>query len=328
MSTKAVSVLWGAESRRFKAGFLGLAHSHAKEKLRLVQGHPNFELIGAAEPSEQVRKGFPAVRWMEEGELLDSCEVVFVESEVRHHARHALRALRAGKHVHLEKPPCVRYEEMVEITQAAQERQLLVQCGYMWRHHPGFQAIFQAVRAGWLGEVFQVRGTMNNSLAEEERPTWAEFKGGAFFELAAHLVDATVRLLGKPNRVSPFLSSTKGDALVDNNVVVFEFPGATAVITNSTNQPNAFAHRSFEVLGNNGTMTLRPIEPPTLQVDLAEPRGPYKAGLQTVPLPKYARYVGDIDAFAAALRGESPLPVSPAEDLMIQEWLLRACGMM
>jgi predicted dehydrogenase len=317
----------GAEAKQFDVGFLGLSHSHAKEKLRLVRQHPAFHFVGAAEESAEVRNAHAGVRWMTEEQLLQSCEVVFVESDVRDHARQAAAALRAGKHVHVEKPPSVRYEEMVELVQLARERNLLFQSGYMWRTHPGFNAIFEAVRQGWLGEVYQVRGTINTLIAPARRAEWAEFSGGGFFELAAHLVDSLVRLLGRPARVSPFLASTMNDTLVDNNVAVFEFPRAVGVITNTTEQPNASAHRSFEVLGKNGTMTLKPIEPPVLHVDLAQAAGPYKQGSQVVPLPKYARYVGDIDELVSALRRERDLTASLADELLVQEWLLRASGM-
>jgi predicted dehydrogenase len=283
--------------------------------------------IGATEESADVRKGYPDVHWMAQEDLLNSSDVIFVESAVRDHARHALAALRAGKNIHLEKPPSVQYREMVEITQVARQRNLLLQCGYMWRYHAGFQAIFQAVRQDWLGEIYQVRGTMNNLLPSSERAAWAEFKGGAFFELAAHLVDALIRLIGKPVKVSPFLSSTNRDELVDNNVAVFEFERAIGIITNSTNQPNANAHRSFEVLGKNGTMILKPIEQPALHLDLKQAAGPYKSGPQSIPLPNYTRYAADIDELAAALRGDRQLTVSLAEELLVHEWLLKATGM-
>ena len=114
--------------------------------------------------------------------------------------------------------------------------------------------------------------------------------------------------------------------MVDNNVAVFEFDRALATITNSTYQPNAFAHRSFEVLGTNGTMLLKPIEPPTLEVDLAKAAGPHKAGKQTVPLPEYKRYVGDLADLAQAMRG-GKLAASLDEELLVQEWVLRSSGM-
>jgi len=326
-STCASGAVRAADAKRFKAGFLGLSHSHAGAKLRIVQNHPAFSLVGATEESADVQKAYPGVHWMAQEELFNSSEVIFVESPVRNHARNALAALQAGKNVHLEKPPSVQYRELVEIAQIARQRNLVLQCGYMWRYHPGFQAIFQAVRQGWLGEIYQVRGTMNNLLPSNERAAWAEFKGGAFFELAAHLVDALIRLMGRPAKVSPFLSSTNRDELLDNNVAIFEFERAIGIITNSTNQPNANAHRSFDVLGKNGTMTLKPIEQPALHLDLQQAAGPYKAGPQSIPLPKYTRYAGDIDELAAALRGDRQLTVSLAEELLVHEWLLKATGM-
>jgi predicted dehydrogenase len=109
--------------------------------------------------------------------------------------------------------------------------------------------------------------------------------------------------------------------------VVFEFERALAILTNSTSQPNAFAHRQFEVQGTNGTMLLKPIEPPTLAVDLAQAAGPYRAGKQTVELPKYERYRGDFEELARCISTETPLPASLDQELLVQEWLLRACGM-
>ncbi len=313
--------------RKIKAGVLGATHSHAAAKIGLLQQSADFELIGLVEESESVRRNYPNARWLSEKELFEAAEVIFVESDVRDHARHALAALRAGKHVHVEKPPSAAWKEMQEIVSVAREKALLLQSGYMWRYHPGFQAIFEAIRQGWLGDVYQVRGVMMNQLASNRRKEWAEFKGGAFFEQASHLVDAVIRMLGRPKSVTPILRSRMRDDLVDNSVAVFEFDHALATISNSTWQPNSSAHRSFEVLGTNGTMTLKPIEPPTLEVDLAKPAGPYKAGRQVVALPEYKRYVGDLADFAQAVRG-GKLAASLDEELLVHEWVLRSSGML
>jgi predicted dehydrogenase len=199
----------------------------------------------------------------------------------------------------------------------------------MWRYHPGFSKIFEAVRAGWLGKVTLIRGMIANLLATERRGEWAEFPGGAMFELGCHLVDPLIRLLGKPLDVKPTLRrhAPVDDDLKDNNAVIFEFPGALGVITNSTHQPNAFAQRSFEVFGTKGSAVLKPIEPPTLQIDLARAAGPYKAGAQTISLPAYERYVGDFVELAAAIHGEKPLSVTLDEELRVHDALLRACEM-
>jgi predicted dehydrogenase len=219
---------------------------------------------------------------------------------------------------------------MVEMVRLARSARLILQVGYMWRYNPGFTLIFGAVRQGWLGEVYLVRGMIGNQLAAERRPEWGQFKGGGLFELGSHLIDPLIRLLGEPVSVRPFLrrDGPVADDLMDNNVAVFTFPRATGTIFNTLLQPNSGRQRAFEVFGTNGSMTLRPIEAPALEVDLAKAAGPYKAGLQTVPLPKYERYIADIAALAAAIRGEAPLPVTLDEELRVQKWLLRGCGMM
>jgi len=106
-----------------------------------------------------------------------------------------------------------------------------------------------------------------------------------------------------------------------------QFDRALGIVTNSTWQPNAHAHRSFEVLGERGTAVLRPIEPPTLVLDLTRVAGPYTAGSQTIQLPDYQRYVGDFAELAAAVRGAKLLSATLDEELLVQEWLLRACEM-
>ena len=101
-----------------------------------------------------------------------------------------------------------------------------------------------------------------------------------------------------------------------------------AVITSSVLQPGATQHRAFEIFGANGNAVVRPIEPPVLQIDLAQPAGPYQARMQTVELPPFRRYVGEFAELAEAIRAKRPLAVTPQEDLLVHEMLLRASGML
>ena len=320
-----------AARRRIRIGFLGATYSHAPGKLGVILAANDFELVGVCEESAAARQACEkaGAKIISQAELLARSEVVAVESAVRDHARHALLALKAGKHVHLEKPPAMTLHELAEMVALARERELLLQTGYMWRYSPGFTTILEAVRKGWLGEVFLVRANISNFLAPARRPDWAEFKGGSLFELGSHLIDAVVRLLGKPKSVTPFLRGhgSASDKLKDNNVAVLEFDKAMAVITNNALQDTRLAQRSFEVLGSNGTAVLQPIEPPMLSIELVSAAGPYKKGTQTVPMPPYARYEADFIELAAAVRGERKLSVSLEEELAVQETLLKVCAM-
>jgi predicted dehydrogenase len=149
------------------------------------------------------------------------------------------------------------------------------------------------------------------------------------FEQGAHLIDIVVRTLGLPQRITPFLrhDGNFADKLKDNTAAVLEYPRAMAIITASVLQPNANAHRSLEILGSLGTAIVRPIEPPTLEMDLATPAGPYAKGRQKVALPPYERYVGDIAELARAIRGEAPMSVTLDDELAVHETLITASQM-
>ncbi len=331
-SNSLIAAETSAGKPRIPIGFLGATYSHGPEKIKLAMSSPDWEFVGVCETSDAGRQTCEKLgaKIISQDELLARAQVVAVESEVRDHAAHGLLALKAGKHVHLEKPPALRLADMQAVVALAREKKLLLQTGFMWRYNPGCNAIFDAVRQGWLGDVFMVRGFISNHLAAARRSDWAEFKGGSMFELGSHLVDLTVRLLGKPKGVSPFLRrhGQFQDSLQDNNVAVLEFDRATAVLINTALQPGATPQRSFEVLGSNGTATLQPIEPPGLALDLVKPAGPYKQGVQKVSLPAYKRYEGDFAELAAAVRGERALSVSLDAELLVAETVLQVGDML
>lgn len=311
---------------RIPLGFLGANYSHAPDKIKLALKSPDWEFIGVCDPSETGRKTCEEIgaKIITQDELFQHARVVAVESEIRYHAPHALLALKEGKHVHLEKPPGMKLPEMQEIVALAREKKLFLQVGYMWRYNPGFNAIFEAVRQGWLGDVFLVRCYISNNLPPALRPIAAEYPGGSMFELGSHLVDAIVRMLGKPKNVTSFLrrNGKFEDEMKDNNVAVLEYEHTTAVIINTALQSGAYPQRSFEVLGTNGTAILQPLEQPVLTIELAKPAGPYRKGTQKVRLPDYQRYKADFTELAAAVRGEKALSVSLDEELMIHETLM------
>jgi predicted dehydrogenase len=321
-----------AGKTRIPFGFLGATYSHGPDKIKLAMTSPDWELVGVCETSDAGRQTCEKLgaKLISQDELFQRARVVAVESEVGDHAAHALLALKAGKHVHLEKPPAMKLAEMQGLVALAREKELLLQSGFMWRYNPGFSAIFEAVRRGWLGDVFMVRGFISNNLAPSRRSEWGEFQGGSMFELGSHLVDAIVRLLGKPRAVTPFVRhhGKFEDSLKDNNVAVLEYDRATAVLINTALQAGATPQRSFEVLGTNGAATLQPIEPPALTFDLAKPAGPYQKGTQKVALPAYRRYEADFTELAAAVRGECPLSVSLDDELLVAETVLRVSDML
>lgn len=323
----------GPRGRTVRIGFLGASHSHGDGKIQVAAGSPDYEIAGVwdNDPAVQARYKKQGLRILSPEKLLGdpAIEVIAVEGPVIDHSRDGLRVVQAGKHLHLEKPPALDVESLREILNVAAGKDLVVQQGYMWRYHPGINRMLDAARQGWLGDIHLVQAAMHKTLRDSDRVDWARFRGGQMFELGPHVIDPLVRLLGRPNRVTPYLQKHGefADTLADNTIAVFEYSGALGLVTGAALAANGSRYRSFEIHGTNGVATLRPIEAPQLVFDLVEPAGPYPKGPHEVSLPRYERYVDDMAALAAAVRGDTPLHVSFDEDIIVQEALIAASAM-
>jgi predicted dehydrogenase len=190
--------------------------------------------------------------------------------------------------------------------------------------------MFQAARAGWLGELFEVHAVMSKTIDSASRQQLAQYRGGSMFELGCHMIDALVALLGKPDRVTAYVRRTRAnqDDLADNQIAVFEYPRATATVRSALVEVDGFRRRQFVVCGDRGTIEIMPIEPPRLLLTLAQSQGPYAKGTHEIPLqPLAGRYDGDFLDLAQIIRGEKEPDFGTAHDLVVHEAVLSASGM-
>jgi predicted dehydrogenase len=332
-----VSLAAQAEPKIVRAGILGTQHSHTVGKLQAMQNSPDYEVAAICENDPAARERaqkdprFQGLRWVSEEQLLGdpAIHLIVVECWVWEAVPRGKKVIAAGKHLHLEKPPGNELSPFKELLEEARRKNLLLQTGYLWRWHEGVNAALEAARNGWLGEVYLVRGTMNSDRAPEERAKEAKYRGGGLFELSGHLIDRTVELLGRPTKVQSWLrhDTNYPDKLADNNLSVFEYGKALAVIAQAARMSGSGDHRSFEVIGADGSFMVYPEStPPKMRVQMRKPQGPYKAGWQDITLPPQPRFVGDFKEFARAIKSGQPLKHSYDHELLLHETLLRASG--
>jgi predicted dehydrogenase len=338
VATGALGALASARARAdspIRVGFLGTQHGHFSGKLAALQASPDYDVVAVCEPdptalAEMKRDSrYAGLPWVGEDALLGDSSIPLVDVECKFWEAipWGRKVIDAGKHLHLEKPPGSAMEPFRELVQEARRKDLLLQMGYVFRNHDGINAAFDAARKGWLGDVYLLRGTIDKDLQVERRKDWARAKGGTFFELASHYVDLVVDLWGRPTGVKSWMrNDTLKDGLADNTLAVFEYPQGLAIITSAATMAGSGPHRSFEVIGTDGSFVIRPIEPGTkMQVVMREPTGPYREGWQDVELPRQERYVEDFEDLARALKTGTPLKYSYDHELLVQETLLRAC---
>ena len=86
-------------------------------------------------------------------------------------------------------------------------------------------------------------------------------------------------------------------------------------------------HRSFEVIGTDGTIMVWPeASPPRMRVHMRKPQGTYTAGWQDINLPPQPRFVGDFKELARAIKSGQPLKLSYDHELLLHETLLARLG--
>lgn len=325
-----------AEKARIRCGMIGTDHPHALDVFEQIHLSEDYELVGVCEPDAALRgarKDLPILKdvvWRSQDELLSdpSVQLIVVESGLPRLLPFGRAAVDAGKHLHLDKPAGTSLPEWKALLDVAAEKKLLVQMGYMYRYNPGFDLVREAVRGGWLGDVFSIQASMCTSLSSDKRKEKDIHPGGIMLELGCHLIDMICIILGAPTKVTPFLrhDGAFDDTLADNTLAVLEYDKAMAVVETSAQEPDAFPNRRFKIAGSKGKIILEPIEPPHATLYLSEPAGGRKKGWHDIELPDLPRHARDFADLAACIRGEAQFAYSKEHDYQVQRTVLQACG--
>lgn len=91
------------------------------------------------------------------------------------HARIALRALQAGKHVFIEKPLALRVEDAERVQDMAQANDRVVMVGHLLQYHPAFLSLRTLVADGKCGRLQYIYSTRLNlgKFRREEDVFWS-----------------------------------------------------------------------------------------------------------------------------------------------------------
>lgn len=108
-------------------------------------------------------------------ELTNSPELDLISicSNDDHHHQHTCSALRAGKHVFVEKPVCLQINELKEIKQLlADNPTLKISSNLILRYSPRFIELRQLIKSNQLGELFLIEGDYNYGRFDKIINSW------------------------------------------------------------------------------------------------------------------------------------------------------------
>jgi predicted dehydrogenase len=327
-----------------KLGMLGMWHSHAEGIVRRVAEHPDeFRLVGFWEPDPEVaadrterwRKLIPDIRVFRSAEelLREPLDGAVIEGRVHDNLERARLALEAGLPVMLEKPAGNDLEAHRKLIDLARRKHLHVQMIYLFRYMSATLEMLRRAREGELGRIYEFRARLPKDLGDYDRfvEELRLYRGGIFFEMAGHVIDMMVRVLGAPRAVTPFLGHhhEKPGAFADNGVAVFKFDHAWGIIEVPILEV-VTASRRIEVYGTKGACVIPHLGSGHLPNKDIQPVEFAKAGVpgwERIDLPAATLQIADLREFAAMAARKKEPDYSMDHDLTVQEALLRASGM-
>jgi len=150
-----------------KIGVLGAGHL-GKIHLRLLNQSSKYELVGFYDPSkenaEKVSAEFGYKSFDTISDLIAAVDVVDIVTPTLSHYHCAVDAIKAGKHIFLEKPISNTVEEAEHIIALAIEYNVKGQVGHVERFNPAFKAVKEKIHNPMFIEThrlaeFNPRGT-------------------------------------------------------------------------------------------------------------------------------------------------------------------------
>jgi predicted dehydrogenase len=170
-------------------------------------------------------------------------------------------AVRAGKHVIVEKPAARTVEEIDGVIAEARNAGVQVQVGFNHRYHPALQMARKLCDSGELGPLMFLRGRYGHGgrigYEKEWRANPKISGGGELIDQGVHLIDLARWFLGDFTRVEGHARTYFWDMSVDDNAFLSLRTGAdqTAWLHAScTEWKNLF---SMEIYGRDGKLDIQ-----------------------------------------------------------------------
>jgi len=331
---------------RIKIGQIGVCHEHADGKIATLRKMTDvFEIVGVVDDraTRSVRFAgdnlapYEGLRWMTETELFNvpGLQAVTVETPNDDLVPTALRCMERNLAMHMDKPAGYDLGRFDTLLRGCEERKLPFQIGYMFRNNPAFQFCLDTTRKKWLGDIFEVQANMSHNYGGDAYQDYlGRLQGGIMFNLGCHLIDFIVTLMGRPERITPFLKSAPGfsDAIKNSGLAILEYPHATATVRACSLEVGGLEHRRLKICGTKGTIELSPLErfdgqPLLMQMTLLEGNADFAAGIHIVDFGiKLDRYQDQLLELAKLITGEMENPYTREHDTLVHEVILAAAG--
>jgi predicted dehydrogenase len=308
-------------SSKVKIGVIGCGYWGPK-LARNFHELPDCELAWVADfrPDRlaHVKELYPQVRVTQDYRemLANGVDAAVIATPVSTHHRLALEALRAGKHVLVEKPLAPSVAEAMEIAEMADCQNRVAMVGHTFQYNPAVNTVRDVIASGELGQVYYVNATrVNLGLLQPDI--------NVLWDLAPHDVSILMHVLG----CDPYQVSACGQVYVQKRKRIHDvaylnlfFPGG--ILANvRVSWLDPVKQRRLTVVGSKKMLVYddikddkvilydQGVDAPPYSDTPEEFRMSYRHGPETVvPVEWYEPLRAECQAFVGWMRGDGPAP--------------------
>lgn len=171
-----------------------------------IHTNPGFTLKAIVERSQKKASAvYPdIISYDNVDELINDAEIelIIVNTPNNLHLEHAIKAMRAGKHVLIEKPAAATVADVKALFDVGRETGKHIMIYHNRRYDSGFLSTKAIIESGKLGTIQEVIFRMDRYKAQIGVKGFKEHKdtpaNGLVYDLGAHLVDNAIALFGRP----------------------------------------------------------------------------------------------------------------------------------
>lgn len=177
------------------------------------------------------KQEFPQAKVVQDYDLLlkdTTIDLVIITVPNHLHRETASKALRAGKHVVVEKPFTVTTEDAEELISLAKECNRIISVNHNRRWDSDIRTIKKVLEEGRLGRVVEFEAHFDR-FRPELKDSWKEENetpgSGLLYDLGSHLIDQALWLFGDPQEIFAHLRIQRpGSQVVDNFELLLLYP--------------------------------------------------------------------------------------------------------
>ncbi|MEX2231495.1 MAG: Gfo/Idh/MocA family oxidoreductase [Cyclobacteriaceae bacterium] len=187
----------------------------------LLEAHKGFEVVSIWQRNNKkpVRHSYPVAK--DYRDLLNdpSIELIIVNTPNESHFSYAADALKAGKHVIVEKPFTVNVKEADELIALAQKQKKLLSVFQNRRWDADFLTVKKVLAEKLVGELVECEIHYDRFRNYIEGDTWKEEAKpgtGILYNLGSHLLDQALVLFGMPQYLDARMGIQRSAGKVDD----------------------------------------------------------------------------------------------------------------